>query len=56
MTLIRSAIAVPGKIGKIYGKKKEEAKFAAIGNEKAKPLFSQLLDLTGNRTPEGARV
>jgi hypothetical protein len=47
---------VPGKIVKIYRRKKEQAKFEAIGNEKAEPVFSQLLDLTENRTPEGARV
>jgi len=45
---------VPGKIGKIYGKKKEEAKFAAIGNEKAKRFFSQLLDLRKTELRRGA--
>jgi hypothetical protein len=47
---------MPEKIVKIHRRKKEEARFDAIGNEKAEPLFSQLLDLTEDRTPEGARV
>jgi hypothetical protein len=55
-TAICAAIAVPGEIVKIHRRKKEQARFEAIGNEKAEPLFSQLLDLTEDRTPEGARV